>query len=107
MFSKPSKSESPILSSPSSNLGGVAVLAVLTVLAVMALSLVPGVDVVLSIAMVDGRGGDIGGTGRSFFCLLAKEKVRPALRKDHPLERGVGGTGISLKDRCAERIESA
>lgn len=107
IFSKPSRPESLMDNSPSSSLGGVAVLAVLTVLAVMALSLVPGVDVVLSTAMVDGRGGDTGPAELSFFCLLAKEKVRPALRNDQPLERGVGGTGMSLKGRCAESIESA
>jgi hypothetical protein len=53
MFPKPSRSESPNDSSPSNNLGGVAVLAEL---AVIALSLLPGIKVVLWVVIGDERG---------------------------------------------------
>jgi hypothetical protein len=53
MFPKPSRSESPNDSSPSNSLGGVAVLAEL---AVIALSLLPGVKVVLWVVIGDERG---------------------------------------------------
>jgi hypothetical protein len=102
MFSKPSAPEPPKDISSSNNLGGVAVL---VVLAVIALSLRPGVKAVVCFMVGNGGGGGTGSTGTSFFCLLANENVLPAFLIDHPLERGVGGTGMSWSGRGLETIE--
>ena len=67
----------------------------LAVLAVIALSLLPGVKLVSGVVVGEGRGGGAASTRASFFGLLANENVRPAFLIDHPLERCVGGTGIS------------
>ncbi len=75
----------------------------LAVLAVMALSLLPGVNVGVCVTG-EGRRRGRGSTGSS-FCLLANENVRPAFLIDQPLERGVGGTGISWNGRCVDTIE--
>lgn len=77
----------------------------LAVLAVMALSLLPGVNVGVCVTGGEGRRRGIVSTGTSIFCLLAKENVRPAFLIDQPLERGVGGTGISWIGRCVDTIE--
>lgn len=92
MFPKLSRSEVAKAKSPSKSLGGVAVLAVL---AVIALSLLPGVKPVSGVMVGERRGDGALSTSVSFFGLLANENVRPAFLIDHPLERCVGGTGMS------------
>lgn len=96
IFPKLSNSESRKSNSLSNSRGGVAVL---VVLAVIALSLLPGVNVVLCVVVGNGGGGGNDSTAISCFCLLANENVRLAFLIDHPLERAVGGTGMSWKGR--------
>jgi hypothetical protein len=102
MFPKLSVPEPPKLISSSNNLGGVAVLAVL---AVIALSLRPGVYAADCVMTGNCGGGDTGSTRTSFFDLLANENVLPAFLIDHPLERGVGGTGMSWSGRGLDNVE--